>query len=158
MYQSIITFACQALDTEERLRPVFDAITAWPGFTPADYDLNQMGSWRGWDDRRAFVDALTQRTQLLRVRGRQPDALVMVAMGKHGEPPTLVIRHPADSPAAALQGWAHFVDTPLAGMNLVDDDETLHATWPPEPDDETVSLAGRSVAWRSDAAPGTKTS
>ena len=106
MYQSIITFSCQAFDTEERLRPVFDLLDSWSRFEPVDYDLNQMEQWRGWDSERAFVDALTQRTQLFRVRG-EGGALAMVAMGKHGEPPTLIISVDADSEEDAKREWRH---------------------------------------------------
>ena len=106
MYQSIITFRCQAFDTEERLGPVFDLLGNWAGFDPVDYDLNQMEQWRAWDRERAFVDALTQRTQLFRVRG-EGGALAMVAMGKHGEPPTLIISVEAESEDAARTPWAH---------------------------------------------------
>ena len=37
----------------------------------------------------AVVDLLTQRTQLFEVRGHAGDAVI--ATGKHGEPPTLIV-------------------------------------------------------------------
>jgi hypothetical protein len=116
MYQSIITFNCQAFDTEERLTPVFDLLDAWEGFVPLDYDLNQMEQWRTWDRERALVDALTQRTQLFRVRG-EGGALAMVAMGKHGEPPTLIISVDSESEEAAKRPWRHVPDD-LASVTL----------------------------------------
>ncbi len=94
MYQSIITFDCQAFDTEERLEPVWSLLERWDSLELADYDLNQMEQWRAWDPQRAWVDALTQRTQLFRARG--PRSLVMIAMGKHGEPPTVVVESTDD--------------------------------------------------------------
>lgn len=124
MYQSIITFDCQAFDTEERLRPVFDLIEGWSGFRPTHYDLNQMEQWRAWDDERAFVDALTQRTQLVRIRGEE-GALVMIAMGKHGEPPTIVFQIDAPDAETATQPWEFIDEALVVGASLVRDGEEL---------------------------------
>lgn len=94
MYESIWRLRGGALDREDRVDPIFELIPQFPGFTPDDYDLNQKAQWRDFDRRRTVVDALTQRTQLVRVRGDREGAVAMVAMGKHGEQPTVVVRLP----------------------------------------------------------------
>lgn len=81
-----------ALDEAARVRPILEEFEALPGFSPARYDLNQHGSWRSFDVEKACVDALAQRTQLVRVEGRSPGQVAMVAMGKHGEQPTVMVQ------------------------------------------------------------------
>jgi len=96
MYESIWRLGGGALDREDLVEPIVELIPQIPGFTPDDYDLNQKGQWREFDRRRTVVDALTQRTQLVRVRGDREGAVAMIAMGKHGEQPTVVVRLPGD--------------------------------------------------------------
>lgn len=55
------------------------------------YDLDGMQNWRGYDLQRVTIDALTQRTAYVRVDG-EDGAMALVAMGKRGEPPTLMVR------------------------------------------------------------------
>lgn len=102
MYESIWRIGGGALDREDRVEPIFELLPRIPGFTPDDYDLNQKEQWRDFDRRRTAVDALTQRTQLVRVRGDRQGVVAMVAMGKHGEQPTVVVRLPDAPPLAEL--------------------------------------------------------
>lgn len=114
------------LDERDRVAPIVEHVAAIPGFEPVDYDLNQKKQWREFDRRRTVVDALTQRTQLVRIRGEQPGAVAMVAMGKHGEQPTVVVRLP----------------DPITFRSLVDD-------WPALIDDLDLALAMvTSETWR----------
>lgn len=62
------------------------------------YDLDGMRSWRGFDVERLIIDAKTQRTAFVRVEGEGTQA--MLALGKRGEPPTLIQRGQSDDPAA----------------------------------------------------------
>jgi hypothetical protein len=66
----------------------------------ARYDLDGMGSWRPWSVERACIDAMTQRTAMLRFDG-PPASQGMLALGKRGEPPTLIARADLPDPAAA---------------------------------------------------------
>ena len=91
--------AGRALDEERRVGPLLAALCRAPGLEPVRYDLNGMGNWRSVavedeaQQRKLVVDAMTQRTQLVRIEG-EGEALAMVALGKHGEPPTAVLRLP----------------------------------------------------------------
>lgn len=80
-----LSFADQTLSDEATLRPVLAWLERLPGMEPSAYDLNFMENWRPWDLEKATVDALTQRTQVFRVKG---GAEVVVALGKHDEPAT----------------------------------------------------------------------
>ena len=92
MLEQIWRHDTEILDTDDKLRPILEQIAAIPEFVPVDYDLNQKEQWRDFDAERTLVDGLTQRTQLLRIRGEGEGEVAMVAMGKHGEEPTTVIR------------------------------------------------------------------
>jgi hypothetical protein len=65
----------------------------------ARYDLDGMGHWRPWSVERACIDAMTQRTALLRFDG-VASTQGMLAMGKRGEPPTLIARADVPDPTA----------------------------------------------------------
>lgn len=91
----ILKLNSSSLDSEQQIRPVLAFLVSLEGFEPSGYDLNGMENWRGWDLDRAVVDALTQRTQLFRVRGAK-GGLMMLALGKHGESPTSVIQWEGD--------------------------------------------------------------
>ncbi len=94
MYEIIWRSSIDTLGRDTAVRPLFERIAALEEFEPADYDLNQKEQWRPFDLDRTVVDALTQRTQLVRIRGRNGRSVAMVAMGKHGEEPTTVLRLP----------------------------------------------------------------
>ena len=78
------------LDTAAALRPILAAIERLPGFVPLRYDLNQHENWRAYNAELTLVDALTQRTQLVRVEGQRHNQVVLMALGKHGEQPTII--------------------------------------------------------------------
>ncbi len=94
-----------AIDGTAKIRPVLEWLEALPGFAPTRYDLNAMEHWRAWDLDRAVVDALTQRTQLFRVEGT---GVFMLALGKHGEPPTVALQWNGE---ADLGAWFKAIPT-----------------------------------------------
>src|SRR5690606_30498318 len=89
-----------------------------PGLDATHYDLNRKGQWRPYELTHIVVDALTQRTQLLVIRGAdapagQPGAQAMIALGKHGEQPTVIAQVP-DRPGVArqlIEGWGDLFET-----------------------------------------------
>ncbi|MFB6262977.1 MAG: hypothetical protein ABEL76_05040 [Bradymonadaceae bacterium] len=95
------------LDTADDVRPLLRALSAFPGFEPREYDLNRKEQWRRFDVQRTAVDALTQRTQLVRVRGGTEDARAMIGLGKRGEPPTVAVRAGA---GASVDGAVEMFD------------------------------------------------
>lgn len=103
MYEIILRLNPAPLIDEAVVRPLVEEIGQVPGFVPRAYDLNQRDQWKPFDLDRAVVDALTQRTQLLRLRGEDPSVLAMVATGKHGEQPTAIVRSPCSQ--VELDGW-----------------------------------------------------
>lgn len=74
---------------ETLARPLLRFLELLPTFAPHTYDINRKGLARVWDLDHAVVDLLTQRTQFFEVLGEGGTALI--ATGKHGEPPTLMI-------------------------------------------------------------------
>jgi len=73
-----------------RLEAIAEAIDAFP----ADwvrYDQNLMSSWKTYSGERLVVDAQTQRTAMIRIEG-EGGAMALLALGKRGEPPTLILR------------------------------------------------------------------
>ncbi len=82
----------EVLDSEQVMGPLLDAICGVPGFEAAAYDVNGRDQWRGWERVHAVVDALTQRTQWLRIASVDGESLAMVAMGKHGEVPAMMMQ------------------------------------------------------------------
>ncbi len=120
------------LDTEARVRPLIEQIEKIPGFQPAHYDLNQKEQWRGFDLDRTVVDALTQRTQLVRIRGESGESLAVIALGKRGPEPTTVIRLDVDvAPEEIVSHWEELVDeAPVRASLLTSDDwqERIEAT------------------------------
>lgn len=87
----VIELDIEVIDDSRIAGKIVDFIEALPRFTPEQYDLNQRGTPRKWDRELAIVDMLTQRTQLFSV-----DDVVLVATGKHGEPPTIAINRDID--------------------------------------------------------------
>lgn len=82
----------EVLDSERVVGPLLDAICGVPGFVAAFYDVNGREQWRGFERVHAVVDALTQRTQWLRIASVDRVNLAMVAMGKHGEVPAMMMQ------------------------------------------------------------------
>ena len=120
MYEIIWRLSADTLDTDDRVRPIFERIAASDVFEPAAYDLNQKQQWRAFDLERAVVDALTQRTQLVRIRGEEERTMAMIAMGKHGEEPTVVLRVPGDREVAELTAdWPELFEAIGLRMALV---------------------------------------
>lgn len=91
--------------TDERVvRPLVEALSAMPGFAISRYDMNQREQWRPFDLEHAVVDALTQRTQLLSLADEQRGRVALIAMGKHGEQPAMLMRWslaPASGPGGS---------------------------------------------------------
>lgn len=102
MLEIIAIFSPGAIDDEETVRGVLERVAALPGMELARYDLNQMEHWRNFDLDRAVIDALTQRTQMFRAEGL---GLFYFAMGKHGEPPTAIVRADAGLDAVDTASW-----------------------------------------------------
>ena len=107
MYEMIWRFDVETLDEERLVRPIFERLGDSDLFEPGDYDLNQKEQWRHFDLDRVVVDALTQRTQLVRIKGGAAGEMAMVAMGKHGEEPTAVVRlSDAHAPSEIVADWS----------------------------------------------------
>jgi len=79
-----------ALADTSTLAALLDCLSPGPWPAWARYDLDAMGQWRTFDLERVAIDAQTQRTALIRVEGT--DTQAMLALGKRGEPPTLIVR------------------------------------------------------------------
>jgi hypothetical protein len=94
MLELIWRFRGATLADDAVMHELMLALSQIPGFAPADYDLNQKEQWRPFSLERAVVDALTQRTQLVRLRGEEGQALAMIALGKRHEQPTAIVRLP----------------------------------------------------------------
>jgi len=90
------------VDDSETVSPLFELVDAFEGLGLTRYDLNQMEHWRSWDAQRATIDALTQRTQVLRAEGL---GVFFFALGKHGELPTAVIRAEAKLGSIDIKKW-----------------------------------------------------
>jgi hypothetical protein len=155
MYEIIWRFSAETLDRDAVVRPVFEQIRTSALIEPAHYDLNQKEQWRVFDLERVIVDALTQRTQLVRVRAREERSMVMIAMGKHGEEPTAVLRvSPEHSLTDVTAEWPRIFEELPVRMTLVtspDWRDTVEASgldW--DKDRLPIALA---CGWPPDAAP-----
>lgn len=73
------------------ISPLLDLLVALQGFDPVAYDLNQHESWRAFDPHKAAVDLLTQRIELLRVRGSSASSLAMISRGGADEAPAMMM-------------------------------------------------------------------
>lgn len=156
MSEIIWRFDVAQLDDESVVHPVFAALEDLSGFEPVDYDLNRLEQWRDFSIGRIVVDALTQRTQLVRVRARdEAEGLAMIAMGKHDEQPTAIIRVPEAADAAAvLRGWRQlFDDLPMASAVLND------RRWRSAMDDHRLGqdvveeISGMVIGWKRGREP-----
>lgn len=78
--------------SQHELRGCIEIIEALPGVTWQRYDQDTMALWKPWTPERALVDAQTQRTAMLRAEGSD-GAMAVLALGKRGEPPTLLLRY-----------------------------------------------------------------
>jgi len=104
MLEIIWRLRAKVLNDEAELRALIAAVVALPGMNVTHYDLNRKRQWRRYELTPAVVDALTQRTQLLVLHDHaaedertRPQAVL--ALGKHGEQPTMIARVP-DRPGA----------------------------------------------------------
>lgn len=154
MRENIWRIDVDALDEDRVVRPLFEAIDAVPGFEPVEYDLNKKEQWRSYVLDRAVVDALTQRTQLVRIAG-EGGTRAMVAMGKHGEEPTVVVQiDETAGPAGIVDHWETLMGrVSLASVRLDskawrDALGALELDWSDGPVDP-VQLAG----WPTEAVP-----
>lgn len=128
MLELIWRFRNATLQDESVLRPLIEAIADTPGFVPTRYDLNQREDWRDFDLDRAVVDALTQRTQLVRLQNQEGDALAMIALGKRDEQPTAIIRLPQPHDLGPLVGrWTRLYEALPLESTLVSSSEWRRA-------------------------------
>ncbi len=102
MLEIVAIFSAGSVDDNETMGPLFEIIDSLAGLELTRYDLNQMEHWRAWDAERATIDALTQRTQVLRAEGL---GVFFFALGKHGEIPTAVVRTAADPSSIDIKQW-----------------------------------------------------
>jgi hypothetical protein len=98
----VAIFSAGAVDDGETMDPLIALVDSVPGLELTRYDLNQMEHWRSWDPQTATIDALTQRTQVLRAEG---SGVFFFALGKHGETPTAIIRAEADIDVVDIRDW-----------------------------------------------------
>lgn len=87
--QIVIELGASSITDESVARPLLELLDAIEQFQPTRYTLNERDAWRAWDLEGAVVDLLTQRTLLFRVEGDGGSAVI--ATGKQGETPTLII-------------------------------------------------------------------
>ncbi len=155
MYEIIWRFSANTLDRDAVVRPIFEQLRASDLIEPAHYDLNQKEQWRVFDLERVIVDALTQRTQLVRVRAEEERSMAMIAMGKHGEEPTAVLRVSSEHPLVEVTAeWPRIFEELPVRMTLVtspDWRDTVEASgldW----DEDRLPIA-LACGWPSHATP-----
>ncbi len=155
MLELIWRFGAPVLDDEAAILPLVSALLDVPGLSPASYDLNQKEQWRAFSPDRIVVDALTQRTQLLRIRGEQPSALAMIALGKRDEQPTAIIRLPTDDDVDALVAqWTELYEHLPVESTLISSAQwrqALQKAGVGAP--EGAGLTGMIYGWRRGAEP-----
>ena len=155
MLELIWRFRTPTLDDDSVMLPLMSAIAETPGFSAKRYDLNQKEQWRDFDLERAVVDALTQRTQLVRIHGDRDQAMAMIAMGKREEQPTAIIRLPdGDDIDALVARWGGlYEDLPL-DSTLISSGQWRNALQNSGlPSESSVGLLGMVFGWRRAAAP-----
>lgn len=155
MLEIIWRFHAAALTQEAQLSALLAMILELPGISFTQYDLNQKDLWRRFDLERAVVDALTQRTQLLTLRG-EAGVQMLVALGKHGEQPTAIVQWPDGLGQWSLLEQRRpqlYEALPVASTILTSPrwrqalhDEGLLTDFPDE-------LAAMSMSWQRDQAP-----
>ncbi len=117
MLELVAIFSVGAVDDGETMGALIALVDALPGLELTRYDLNQMEHWRSWDPQTATIDALTQRTQVIRAEG---SGVFFFALGKHGETPTAMVRAEAGIEAVDIQEW--FKIERLMQLRLSDED------------------------------------
>lgn len=87
-------FEAGALESQELARAILEMVGEVVAMDPTRYDLNGRGQWRTFNAQRLLIDMVTQRTQLVQLveeRGvEEGGSTVVIATGKHGEPPQAV--------------------------------------------------------------------
>jgi hypothetical protein len=155
MLEIIWRLRAGTLDDEARLSALIAAAAELPGLSPRQYDLNQKGQWRAFDLEHIVVDALTQRTQLVNIRGEE-GAVAMVALGKRGEQPTAIIKLP-DAPSVAqdqVAAWTELYEALALVSTLISSDSWRRAL--AEAGVEAAEAGGMlplAMSWRPDAVP-----
>jgi hypothetical protein len=155
MLELIWRLRLPTLDDESVVLPLVLAIADTPGFTPDRYDLNQKEQWRAFEAERVVVDALTQRTQLVRIQGTDDDTIAMLALGKREEQPTVIIRVPEETPIESLVSrWTLlYEELPLESTLVSAGDWRESMQRAGLPSDAASELLGMVFGWRRDAAP-----
>lgn len=79
------------VESQATARAILESVGDILSMEPAAYELNGRGQWRPFELQHLLIDMVTQRTQLVRLaeeRGSEDGgASVLIATGKHGEPP-----------------------------------------------------------------------
>lgn len=155
MLELIWRFRLPTLDDESVVLPLVSEIVQTPGFSAQSYDLNQKEQWRGFELERAVVDALTQRTQLMRIRGEATGAMAMIAFGKREEQPTAIIRLPDyDDLPALVAPWTDLYEELPLESTMISDARWRRALQNTALGVEgTGGLLGMVFGWRRGAEP-----
>ncbi|MFW5966006.1 MAG: hypothetical protein ACOCV2_00755 [Persicimonas sp.] len=157
MLELIWRFELASLDDESVVRPLMAALEEVPDFSPDEYDLNQKEQWRTFDLDRAVVDALTQRTQLVRIADRSRDQLALVALGKHDEQPTAIVRlQEGEQPELEklVAAWPELYESLPLESTLVSSSNWRRALLEADlPRELTGDLLGMVFGWRRGAEP-----
>lgn len=106
--------------SKHELAACFDIVERLPGVEWQRYDLDTMALWKTWSPERVLVDAQTQRTAMVRAEGTL-GAMAVLALGKRGEPPTLLVRRDFTDPDEASAYFDASIERTLADgvLNLV---------------------------------------
>lgn len=155
MLELIWRFDTRVLADEAIMMPLLAAIAQTPGLSPRRYDLNQKEQWRDFDADHALVDALTQRTQLMRIQGEDQGALAMIAMGKRDEQPTAILRLPDEDRVDALVGrWTTLYEELPIESTLISSSQWRAALESAElPPGAVGGLLGMIFGWKRGAEP-----
>jgi hypothetical protein len=155
MLELIWRLRLPTLDDESVVLPLISAIAQTPGFSAGSYDLNQKEQWRSFELERAVVDALTQRTQLMRIRGDESGVMAMIAFGKREEQPTAIIRLP-DPPklTGLVSRWPELYEDLPVESTVISDATWRHALQSAGLATEVRGgLLGMVFGWRRGAEP-----
>lgn len=156
MLEIIWRFRTSTLDDESTIIPLLQAVADTPGFEPQRYDLNQKEQWRSFDLEHAVVDALTQRTQLVRIEGGEEGQLAMIALGKREEQPTAIIRAPETQPLEPLVAkWPGLYEDLPVSSTVISSSAWRRALDSLElPPEVAAGLLGMVFGWRRGQVPG----
>lgn len=157
MLELIWRFDLASLDDESVVRPLMVALKEVPDFSPDEYDLNHKEQWRPFELDHVVVDALTQRTQLVRLADRSRDQIALVALGKHDEQPTAIVRlEEGDQPdlEELVAAWSDLYETLPLESTLVSSSSWREALVEAElPRELTGDLLGMVLGWRRGFEP-----